>query len=304
MKKGNYWFTLVELIVVIAILAVLWTIAFVSFQGYARDSRDSVRISDIRTATKTLDLFAIQNGHFPQVSSGTQITYNGDNIFDIGVLGADTIQISWWLSEVPVDPSAGLPYAYGVTENKLEYQLAWIFEWTVVKNLYPLVSANSNQAMANIKGRYNEKVLSMKQWTGTTLLHLPSMIINDNTITDIQQLVNSGSLVLSWQKNLPYHFQEVGYQVKTNSGVIAPNPSYLLAYSWDLRTLLESDIQQVLFLNRFENAYTGTVLQKYAPIQDVLEATITSTDERKTLVTEILTNSFAIEIQEISKFLK
>ena len=47
MNKQKKAFTLVELIVVITILAILWTIAFISLQWYSRDSRDSVRISDM-----------------------------------------------------------------------------------------------------------------------------------------------------------------------------------------------------------------------------------------------------------------
>ncbi len=42
-------FTLVELIVVITILAILGTIGFISLQGYSTQSRDSKRISDLRS---------------------------------------------------------------------------------------------------------------------------------------------------------------------------------------------------------------------------------------------------------------
>ncbi len=50
-------FTLVELIVVITILAILSTVAFVSFQWYAQLSRDSVRLSDMKSMEKVLKLY-------------------------------------------------------------------------------------------------------------------------------------------------------------------------------------------------------------------------------------------------------
>ena len=53
-------FTLIELIVVITILAILWTIAFMSFIWYSVTSRDSLRISDIKTMKTWLELYHLQ----------------------------------------------------------------------------------------------------------------------------------------------------------------------------------------------------------------------------------------------------
>lgn len=54
-KKG---FTLVELIVVITILAILGTIGFISIQGYSAQSRDSKRVSDLRSLASALTIKA------------------------------------------------------------------------------------------------------------------------------------------------------------------------------------------------------------------------------------------------------
>ena len=58
-QKKYYFpaFTLVELIVVITILAILWTVAFISFQWYTKDTRETVRISDIQNIKKWYGLF-------------------------------------------------------------------------------------------------------------------------------------------------------------------------------------------------------------------------------------------------------
>lgn len=58
-KKRNFGsggFTLVELIVVITILAILGTIGFISIQGYSSQSRDSKRLSDIRTLSSVVTI--------------------------------------------------------------------------------------------------------------------------------------------------------------------------------------------------------------------------------------------------------
>ena len=52
----NQGFTLVELIVVITILAILGTIGFISLQGYSGQSRDTKRISDVRTLASTVNI--------------------------------------------------------------------------------------------------------------------------------------------------------------------------------------------------------------------------------------------------------
>jgi len=63
MKKQG--FTLVELIVVITILAVLATVAFISFQGYTTQSRDTVRLTDMKSITQALHLQVTQNKDLP-----------------------------------------------------------------------------------------------------------------------------------------------------------------------------------------------------------------------------------------------
>jgi len=77
-KDKNYFaFTLVELIVVIVILAILATIAFLSFNSYSSSSRDSVRLSDINSLNKSLELFNINASKYPDPSSiYTRVVYS------------------------------------------------------------------------------------------------------------------------------------------------------------------------------------------------------------------------------------
>jgi prepilin-type N-terminal cleavage/methylation domain-containing protein len=65
MKNLQKAFTLVELLVVIIILTILATIGFVSLSGYTQNTRDSVRLSDLSSATKQLIIYQTKNNSLP-----------------------------------------------------------------------------------------------------------------------------------------------------------------------------------------------------------------------------------------------
>jgi len=80
MKNNKKWVTIIEIIIVIIILAILWTIAFFSYDKYATYSRDSVRISDIKSLKTTLELYHMEASKFPKPDDYTEITFNFDTV--------------------------------------------------------------------------------------------------------------------------------------------------------------------------------------------------------------------------------
>ncbi|MDD3302305.1 MAG: prepilin-type N-terminal cleavage/methylation domain-containing protein, partial [Candidatus Gracilibacteria bacterium] len=108
-------FTLVELIVVIVILAILGTIAFISFQGYSRNSRDSVRIADINSAKKSLEIFITKSGFYPTPDGATNITYSGAIVWTEGTLGSNVTKNIQSLNKVITDPLTSNEYTYSIT---------------------------------------------------------------------------------------------------------------------------------------------------------------------------------------------
>jgi len=137
-------FTLVELIVVITILAILWTIAFISLQWYSRDSRDSVRISDLKNIQTGLELFKVKVWKYPTPDSYVEITASW-TVFSYQWVVWDnllsSLRINWWWKD-PVDQSS---YTYMTTSDLYQYELMWFMEnWNSVAGVFPQANAVAN----------------------------------------------------------------------------------------------------------------------------------------------------------------
>jgi len=135
------WFTLVELIVVITILAILWTIAFISLQGYSRDSRDGVRISDLKNIETGLELYKTKVWKYPTPDNYVEITASWTIFSYQGVAGdslLSKIKINGGWKD-PVDQSS---YTYMTTSDLYQYELMWFLEnWNQAASIFPQANA-------------------------------------------------------------------------------------------------------------------------------------------------------------------
>jgi len=120
-------FTLVELIVVITILAILWTIAFIALQWYSAQSRDSVRISDIWSIKKMMEISLTNGWKVPKPENEINLTASWTLIWFQWEL--------WerWLNSLNVyngwkDPLDETYYTYNTNSNLTKYQITWFLE--------------------------------------------------------------------------------------------------------------------------------------------------------------------------------
>lgn len=66
-------FTIVELLIVVVVIAVLAAVAIVSYGGISAQAKDSVIKGDISAIEKALELYYIDNGHFPNSGGSSSI---------------------------------------------------------------------------------------------------------------------------------------------------------------------------------------------------------------------------------------
>lgn len=165
-KKG---FTLVELIVVITILAILWTIAFISFQGYSKDSRNSVRISDVWVIEKALSLNELNSWFFPEPENMEIISYSWATLFKQGKFWSRVLWNLEDLNKLPLDPLYNSSYDYSISYNSKKFQLYSMIEWGLF----------SWWNISYLKWNYLWYDLPSKDWNNCYLITIPSLYISN-----------------------------------------------------------------------------------------------------------------------------
>lgn len=124
---NNKAFTLVELIVVITILAILATLWFISFQWYVVSSRDTVRVSDIKSIEKSLWLYALKESTFLEPVESVTFTSSWVSMSQQWILDEETLWklgVFWNLN----DPLTEEFYRYAINPQKNKYQILGLFE--------------------------------------------------------------------------------------------------------------------------------------------------------------------------------
>ncbi len=215
MKKtqNNFWFTLVELIVVITILAILWTIAFISLQWYSAQARDSKRVSDIQNIKKSLELFSLNTWKYPEPDSYFTVKYWSQDLrYQWTVWDQVSTNLSKNLNEKPTDPLTGSEYTYSRTYGWTEYEVLSIYESDLISFLAPSLrlkgrlgwvneSYSSNLNYPKINWNYNGVYVK----AGSYYIPTPS-IINGNIWWNIDLAVDTTALesqIITGWDNIP-----------------------------------------------------------------------------------------------------
>jgi prepilin-type N-terminal cleavage/methylation domain-containing protein len=267
-KKG---FTLVELIVVITILAILWTIAFLSFQWYSKSSRDSVRIQDLASTRKVLELFSLEKWFYPLPTNITEIVYSWAVVWHQWVLWDRVIENIGKINKKPVDPLYETEYAYSVTDIKNEYELWWVLEWwwTAYNPILNTTNAAATDLSALVSWDYNGKVLKVSTWWLDYVLAIPTILSTDTSETDISKLISDKKLVYNNEANLPSNYKWV-VPIFTSTWWFDYTPwGDIVIFSGSINDLATST-WKIAFSKKLQKAYSGTILAAKSDFKELL----------------------------------
>lgn len=123
-------FSLVEIIIVIAIIAVLGSLAIIAFnpQDYFSNSRNSVRVNDVRVIGEAIRNWMLREGvndpdpHSTIGATGGGVSAISPNDGEIAGEGIDADDIAipgaefTYLDEIPIDPDGSTQYRVGVDD--------------------------------------------------------------------------------------------------------------------------------------------------------------------------------------------
>lgn len=292
-KKSG--FTLVELIVVITILAVLWTIAFVSFRSYTSNARDAVRISDVTTMRKALELYKVSTDALPIPESPVDITYSGALVWKQWSFGTSVIQQIKRISTPPLDPTFGVEYTYSVLKNKQEYQIAGLVGTDFVQNGI-ITQTHAATYKPLLKGNYNGLFTKVDGATCYTIA-LPSAIINDTTQPELQNLWDD-VLVYNAQWNVPTTYNGIANLDADTFRFKSYNPSTpngLMIYEW---CNFSCDPQNIkTFVDNLSAAYQGTSVEQKGEVWKVLfNNNIT---EKTNNIIDLVNNYYGVKCEHV-----
>ena len=266
------WFTLIELIVVITILWILATIAFFSYQWYTQITRDSKRISDISTISKSLELYKIKTWLFPEVTDWYNVTFSWELVWTQWFFWENNFTNVQIINKLPIDPLTWQKYIYSVTNKKNEYSLASISEWAELLWFWgiPHSYANSNKYQTMIKWNYNWLIASINYWTGIYILAVPSII--SSTWTTLEYIYQNNKFVFDNYTTLPFNYSNILDSTLYDDYNFV-NPDKAIVYSWSLNNLLletNDSYRQQMILN-VKQAYNQTEISNNNIEKDILD---------------------------------
>jgi len=103
LRRDSHGFTIVELLIVIVVIATLAAISVVAYNGIQQRARDAQRVQDIQVLAKALELYYIDNGHYPACTGSTSINGSWCTTADSSWANMSPL-LADYIAKVPRDP--------------------------------------------------------------------------------------------------------------------------------------------------------------------------------------------------------
>jgi len=139
---------------------------------------------------KVLELSYLKNNHYPEPDNVVNITYSWSLAWYMWEFWEEVRRKVERINPVPRDPITETNYAYGLTNNRQEYELWAMLENSnnVSMNIISKANANSEWYTAYISWNYNKKILSIRTGSRIMILWVPTLITTDVSITELKTI--------------------------------------------------------------------------------------------------------------------
>lgn len=268
-------FTLAELLVVMALIAILATLSTIYLFGNFEDSRDAVRMSDIQTIWKNLDVYFTQNGEYVTPDSPVDVVHEWQVVWSQWIFSAWATRTLWVFgAEIPEDPEYWNHYSYSITNKWREYQIAWILEWEIEEEgLWEEIvglfvdTAHASIERAYVYGKYNNFMIMTSSGGINTFIASPSIIANDLSSTGAVDIITQRKLVYDDFFNLPSSYSTF----LATDGWFWFNVTDPIIFSWSLTELKTADGLQ-WFSDKMSYIYATTPTESFDTYRNILES--------------------------------
>ena len=266
MRYHKQAITLIELIIVVTIIAILGVFWTIYISSNISDSRDTVRLSDLKSMERALGLYEIKQWSYPSPDNALQITYAWWNIWKQWSFGEEVYRAVKVMSNIPLDPITGQQYSYSVLSNNTAYQIASVFESSDLSSQIPGIdSAYAASNTAYLAGNYNNTLLN----AGTSLIALPSITTSVTSQSRLEDILSSHNLVIDGGSNLPAAHNSNG---DGQYGQVILPEDYII-FEWSLVDI-ETIEQKVDFITKLQAHYSQISVptrstQTYSSLMDI-----------------------------------
>ena len=114
-KRRPRGFTLIEIMVVVVIIGILGALFVPNIIGRGDQARRTAVENDLRSIGATLDLYRLDNAHYPSTSQGLQALVEKPD----GYPEPRNYSPEGYAKKLPTDPW-GSPYVYAANEGRFE----------------------------------------------------------------------------------------------------------------------------------------------------------------------------------------
>lgn len=262
-------FTIPELVVVITVLAIVSGISFLSFSGYTKNSRDTVRTSDLNNIKISLEDFYNKSWKYPNTTWPVNITYKWAIAWWQWSFWESTFWNVMWINSIPVDPVTWTEYTYSLLSTKKEFELAAALEWNfILKNdlLDKTYARDYVEWKSLVIWRYNWQVLPISTWSLTYILAIPTIISWDLTLLDLEDIISNKKLAYRWSDVVSWNFVDTIFNT-TNTFDFSPDD--YVVFEWILDELITDENKRILLLRYLQLAYKWTFIEWKSDYDDI-----------------------------------